>query len=36
MPALEWTAFAVAVVIVGVVIGVVMHFTERKKPKYLD
>jgi len=33
---MEWSFFTAAVVVVGVVVGVVMHLIERKKPKYVD
>ena len=33
---LEWSVFAAAVVAVGVLIGLVMHIVERKRPKCLD
>jgi hypothetical protein len=36
MSPLEWSAFAAGVVVVGVLVGVLMHVMERKKPKYLD
>jgi uncharacterized membrane protein YGL010W len=36
MSPLEWSAFAAAVVVVGILVGFVMHVMERKKPKYLD
>jgi len=32
----EWSVFAGAVVVVGILIGAVMHLMERKKPKYVD
>jgi hypothetical protein len=33
---MEWSVFAAAVVVVGILVGVVMHLMERKKPKYVD
>jgi hypothetical protein len=33
---MEWSVFAAAVAVVGIVVGVVMHLIERKKPKYVD
>ena len=36
MSFMEWSVFAAAVVVVGILVGVVMHLMERKKPKYLD
>jgi hypothetical protein len=33
---MEWSFFAAAVVVVGILVGAVMHLMERKKPKYLD
>ena len=35
MSGMEWLAFAAAVVVVGMV-GGIMHVMERKKPKYVD
>jgi len=36
MSGIEWSAFTAAVVVVGILVGVVMHLLERKKPKYMD
>ena len=36
MSFMEWSVFAAAVVVVGILLGVVMHLMERKKPKYMD
>jgi hypothetical protein len=36
MSGTEWSVFAAAVVAVGILVGVVMHMVERKKPKYMD
>jgi uncharacterized membrane-anchored protein YhcB (DUF1043 family) len=36
MSFMEWSVFAAAVVVVGILVGVVMHLMERKKPKYMD
>ena len=36
MSVMEWSVFAAAVVVVGILVGVVMHMMERKKPKYMD
>jgi len=36
MSGMEWSVFAVAVVVVGILVGAVMRLIERKKPKYLD
>ena len=36
MSGMEWLVFAAAVVVVGVLVGGVMHVVERKKPKYVD
>ena len=33
---MEWSVFAAAVVVVGILVGAVMHLMERKKPKYVD
>ena len=33
---MEWSFFTAAVVVVGIVVGLVMHLIERKKPKYVD
>lgn len=33
---MEWSVFAAAVVAVGILVGLVMHLMERKKPKYVD
>ncbi len=36
MSGMEWLVFAAAVVVVGILVGGVMHVMERKKPKYVD
>lgn len=36
MSGMEWLIFAAAVVVVGILVGGVMHMVERKKPKYVD
>ena len=36
MSVMEWSVFAAAVVVVGILVGVVMHLMEHKKPKYTD
>jgi hypothetical protein len=36
MSFMEWSVFAAAVVVVGILVGVVMHLMESKKPKYMD
>jgi hypothetical protein len=34
MSGIEWSIFALALVVVGVVAGIVMRMAERKKPRY--
>jgi uncharacterized membrane protein YGL010W len=36
MSGLAWLAFAAAVVVVGILVGGVMHVMERKKPKFVE
>ena len=36
MSGMEWSVFAAAVVVVGILVGAIMHLMERKKPKYMD
>jgi uncharacterized membrane-anchored protein YhcB (DUF1043 family) len=36
MSAIQWTIFAIGVVVVGIVVGVVMHLLERSKTKFDD
>jgi hypothetical protein len=33
---MEWSVFAAAVVVVGIIVGAVMHLIERKKPRYVE